>query len=138
MRAAGMSGLVIVMAALKIFIDLQFVRQKRFDDFIHIAGRPANQLHSRLSKRNLRASADPAANQQIDSALPEEACQRAMPRVSAGQDLLGDHVFVFHGKDSKLRRVAEMLKHLIIFARNCNFHFILLILFDYFMKRQNV
>ena len=65
LTAAGVSVLMVVMAALDAGIEFEFSRQQCLHRRIRIPRYTSAQLNASLCQRCLRTAADPAADQQI-------------------------------------------------------------------------
>ena len=111
-----------VMVATDIGIVIQVACQECFHSVISIAGNTAVELDAGLGQSHLSAAADAAADQNINAAAKEEACQSTVAAAVGVHDLSGDNSTVFNMVDLKLLGVAEMLENQFVCISNCNFH----------------
>ena len=118
--AAGMAFAVMVAADIGIIV--QIACQECFHSVIGITGNTAVELDAGLSQSHLSAAADAAADQDINTAAKQEACQSAVTAAVGIHDLGGYDGAIFNVVDLKLLGMAEMLEDQLICISNCNLH----------------
>ena len=118
--ATGMAFAVVVAADVGIVI--QIACQECFHSVVSIAGNAAVELDASLSQSHLSTAADAAADQNINTAAEQEACQSAVTAAVGIHDLGGNDGTVFNVVDLKLLGVAEVLEDQFVCVSNCNFH----------------
>lgn len=114
--------MVMVMGAGEISGKFQRSVEVAGHDRIDRALHAGNQLDSLLGERLLRPRADAAANQQIDTQIPQKSGQSAVPGISGRQHTLPPDNSPFNLVHGEFRRMTEMLKHLSVLTGNCNQH----------------
>ena len=122
MRAAGVTLSMIVMRAMDIRVIDELTSQIVCNNSICIAGNAAEQLNARLCQSRLRTGTNAAAEDGIRTVLYKEAHQCTVALTIGGDHLTAQDLTVFCMVDLELCGVAEMLEHLTIFVRNCDFH----------------
>jgi hypothetical protein len=126
--AAGMTAaivtftVVVVVIAVKIFTHFQCAVDKGLGNFTHIALCTADDQNESSFESIDSAAADAAANQHIYFFFSQQSGQSAVAGIAGRKFFLTDDLPVFSFKDSKSGCMTEMLKDLIIFTSNCNFH----------------
>ena len=120
MVAAGMAFAVVVAADIGIIV--QVACQECFHSVVSVTGNTAVELDAGLSQSHLSAAADAAADQDINTAAKQEACQSAVTAAVGIHDLGGYDGAIFNVVDLKLLGVAEMLEDQFVCVSNCNFH----------------
>ena len=120
---AGMPLFMVVVVAMGIRVIDQTTCQIICYYVVRIAGNAAKQLDACLSQCGLRTGTDAAAENDVDSMLEQEADQCAVALPVGGNDLTAEDAAVFDFIELELRGMAEVLKHLPVFVRNCDFHF---------------
>ena len=118
--AAGMAFAVVVAADIGIIV--QIACQECFHSVVSVTGNTAVELDAGLSQSHLSAAADAAADQDINTAAKQEACQSAVTAAVGIHDLGGNDVAIFDVVNLELLGVAEMLENQLICVSNCNFH----------------
>ena len=111
-----------VMVAADVGIVVQVAGQECFHSVIGIAGNTAVELDAGLRQSHLRAAADAAADQNVNTAVEQEICQSAVTAAVGIHDLGGDDSTVFNIVNLELLGVAEMLENQLVCVSNCNFH----------------
>ena len=111
-----------VMVAADIGIVVQIACQECFHSVISVTGNTAVELDAGLSQSHLSAAADTAADQNINTAAKQEACQSTVTAAIGIHNFGGDDGAVFDIVDLKLLGMAEMLENQLICVSNCNFH----------------
>ena len=122
MRAAGMALFMIVMRAMDVGVIDELTGQIVCNNSICIAGSAAEQLNARLCQSRLRTGTNAAAEDDIHTVLYKEAHQCAVALTIGGDHLTAQDLIVFRIVNFELCGVAEVLEHLTIFVRNCDFH----------------
>ena len=120
MAAAGVAFAVVVAADIGIVI--QIAGQKCFHSIICVTGNAAIEFDAGLSQSHLCAAADAAADQNINTAAKQEACQSAVAAAVGIHDLGGNDVAIFDVVNLELLGVTEMLENQLVCVSNCNFH----------------
>ena len=111
-----------VMVAADVGIVVQVACQECFHSVIGIAGNTAVELDTGLSQSHLRAAADAATDQNVNTAAKQEACQSAVTAAVGIHDLGGYDGAIFNVGDLKLLGVTEMLEDQLVCVSNCDFH----------------
>ena len=118
--ATGMAFAVVV--ATDIGIVIQIACQECFHSIVSIAGNAAVELDASLGQSHLSTAADAAADQDVDTAAKEEACQSAVTAAIGIHDFSGNDGAIFNVVNLELLGVTEMLENQLICVSNCNFH----------------
>ena len=118
--AAGMAFAVVVAADIGIII--QIARQECFHSIVSVTGNAAIELDASLSQSHLCTAADATADQNINTAAKQEACQSAVTAAVGIHDLGGNNAAVFDIVDLKLLGMTKMLENQLVCVSNCNFH----------------
>jgi hypothetical protein len=121
--AASMTFAVMVVIAVEIGTDLQRSGGKGFGNFPDIACCAADDFDSGITEGIDGSAADTAADQKINFFSGEQSCQCAVTGIAGGEFFLADDFAVFDFKESKSGRMSEMLKDIMIFTSDRNFHF---------------
>ena len=122
MRAAGVALFVVMVHAVDIRIKDELTGQIVCNNSICIAGNAAEHLNSSLHQGNLCTGANTAAEDDIRIMLNQKTDQCAMALTIGGNHLTAQDLTVFRIVDFELCGVPEVLEHLTIFVRNCDFH----------------
>jgi len=122
MGVTAASVFTVMVVAVEIGSDLKRPVDKSFSDFPDIAGSSADYFDPGITERVDRAAADTAANEDFDLFKGEQRGERAVSGITAGKHFFRSYFPVNSFKYRKSRRMTEMLKDLIIFTSNCNFH----------------
>lgn len=122
MGAAAAALLVVVVGAVDIGVEDQLPGQIVGCGSVGAAGKAAEELDAGLHQGHLCAGADAAAENDVRTLPDEEAHQCAVALPIGGDDLGADELAVFGLVKLELGRAAEVLEHLTVFERNCNFH----------------
>jgi len=120
--AAVMTVFMMVMAAVKIGPDMEIARDigcRRPGD---IAFRTADDLDPGGGEGVDGAGTDAAADQDIDLVFGEKRGQRAVSGIARRENAFPGDFAVRDLKHRKTGRVAEMLKDVVIFTGDCDFH----------------
>jgi hypothetical protein len=120
MLSAGV--FTVVMVAVEIGSDLKRTVDKGFSNFTDISRSSADNFDPGIAERIDRAAADTAANEDIDLFKCEQCGKCAVSGIAAGKQFFRSYFTVNSFKHRKSRCMTEMLKDLIIFTSNCNFH----------------
>ncbi len=80
------------------------------------------ELDASVVQSRLSAAADAAADQYIGTELPENCGQGSVASSVCAADPGIYDLAILYGVDFKLLRVAEVLKNLAVFIRDCDFH----------------
>ena len=122
MRAAGVPLLMAVMVAVGIWIKNKISCKVIRNNAVSCAGNAAKQLNPGLCKSVLRTGTNTAAENDIYTVLNKEAHQCTMTLPIGRNDLAGRKLTVFCIVDFEQCGVSEVLVHLTVFVRNCDFH----------------
>ena len=122
MRAAGVALFVVMVRAVDIRVKDELTGQIVCNNSICIAGNAAEQLNARLCQSRLRTGTNAAAEDGIRTVLYKEAHQCTVALTIGRDHLTAQDLTVFCIVDFELCGVAEVLEHLTIFVRNCDFH----------------
>lgn len=122
MRAAGVALFMVMVRAVDIRIKDELTGQIVCNNSICIAGNAAEHLNSSLHQGNLCTGANAAAEDDIRTMLNQKTDQCAMALTIGGNHLTAQDLTVFRIVDFELCGVPEVLEHLTIFVRNCDFH----------------
>ena len=117
-----MSFFVVMMRAMDIRVIDELTGQIVCNNSICIAGNTTEQLNARLCQSRLRTGTNAAAEYGIRIVLYKEAHQCTVALTVGGNHLTAHNLTVFRIVNLELCGVAEMLEHLTIFVRNCDFH----------------
>lgn len=120
--AATVSAFVVMVGAVNIRVKHQFTGEVISHYGIGCTGNTTEQLDACLHQGDLCASADAAAESNIDSVLDEEADQCTMALAVGGNDLAVQDGAVFGFVNFELGRAAKVLEYLTVFVGNCDFH----------------
>ena len=113
---------MVMMMTHEIQIHRQFTGQPVFHHCTDWSRHAADNQYARLLQGVDGATTDTATNQNGHFLIRQQSCQSAMAAVAAGFHAFRKNLTVFHVKNSKFRRMPEMLKHRPIFTRDCYFH----------------
>ena len=113
---------MVMMCAVDIRVIDELTGQIVCNNSICIAGNTAEQLNTRLCQSRLRTGTNAAAEDDIRTVLYKEAHQCPVALTIGGDHLTAQDLTVFCIVDFELCGVAEVLEHLTIFVRNCDFH----------------
>ena len=117
-----MTLLMAVMVAVRIGVKDKMTGQIVRHSCICIAGNAAKQLNPGLCKSVLRTGTNTAAENDIYTVLNKEAHQCTMALPIGRNDLTAQNLSVFCIEDLELCGVSEVLVHLTVFIRDCDFH----------------
>lgn len=123
--AAGMIAVavgMVMMVAVHVRIKGERSRQQSCYGFVCRTLYAAVQGDAGLSQSHLRAAADAAADQRMDTLSLQKSGQRTVAAAHRIDDFRADDCAVFYFVNLELFRMAEMLKNLALFISNCNFH----------------
>ena len=113
-----MAVMVAVRIGVKDKISCKVIR----NNAVSCARNAAKQLNPGLCKSVLRTGTNTAAENDIYTVLNKEAHQCTMALTIGRSDLTAQNLAVFCIVDFEQCRVSEMLEHLTVFVRNCDFH----------------
>ena len=120
--AAGVAFAVVMVLAVEVFTDFQCACRKGFGHLADIAFGAAHHHDEKGFESIDGTAADTAANEDIHLFFSQQSRQRSVAGTAAGNLFFADNLAVLSFKDRKAGSVAEVLKHLVIFTGNCNFH----------------
>ena len=114
--------LMAVMVAVRIGVKNKISCKVIRNNAVSCARNAAKQLNPGLCKSVLRTGTNTAAENDIYTVLNKEAHQCTMTLPIGRNDLAGRKLTVFDVINLELCRVSEVLVHLTVFIRNCDFH----------------
>ena len=120
--AAAMAAFVVMVGAVNIRVKYQLAGEVISHHGIGCTGNATEQLDASLHQGNLCASADAAAESDIDPVLDKEADQRTMALAVGGNDFTVQDGAVLGFVNLELGRTAKVLEHLTVFVGNSDFH----------------
>ena len=120
--AAVMTVFMMVMAAVKIGPDMEIARDIGCRRLSDIAFRAADDLDPGVGEGVDGAGTDAAADQDIDLVFGEKRGQRSVSGIARRKNAFPGDFAVRDLKHGKTGRVAEMLKDVVIFTSDCDFH----------------
>ena len=113
---------MVVMAALHIGIEVQFVFQESSHSGIRISGYSAIKLDTCRRQSSLSATADTAADQNIGTQRIQDSGQRAVSASVGVHNLGSNHTSILYVIDLELCGVTKVLENLSVLVSNCNSH----------------
>ena len=117
-----MTIFMVMMVAVGIWIKNKISCKVIRNNAVSCAGNAAKQLNPGLCKSVLRTGTNTAAENDIYTVLNKEAHQCTMALTIGRNDLTAQNLAVFCIVDFEQCGVSEVLVHLTVFVRNCDFH----------------
>ena len=117
-----MTIFMVMMVAVGIWIKNKIFCKAIRNNAVSCARNAAKQLNPGLCKSVLRTGTNTAAENDIYTVLNKEAHQCTMTLPIGRNDFAGRKLTVFDVINLKLCRVSEVLVHLTVFIRDCDFH----------------
>ena len=117
-----MTIFMVMMVAVGIWIKNKISCKVIRNNAVSCARNAAKQLNPGLCKSVLRTGTNTAAENDIYTVLNKEAHQCTMTLPIGRNDLTAQNLAVFCIVDFEQCGVSEVLVHLTVFIRNCDFH----------------
>lgn len=111
-----------MMIARGVVVVNQTAGQQRIDRLVGTAAHARVEADTRLRQSCPRSCADTATKQRIHSLRPQKIGERTMTTAQSRNDLAVRDGSLFDGVQLKLGGMAEVLKNLSVFIRNCYDH----------------